>query len=151
VIEIKYAMIETVNTNWLGDMAFESAIDEHRIIFDADEQFGGKHKGSRPKPAVLGSLAACTGMDVISILNKKKVFPERFSISVTGELTEEHPKYYKKILLEYELTGKDFENNPDLLVKVERAVQLSSENYCGVSAMLKNSCEITHQIVLRNS
>jgi len=132
-------------------MAFESAIEEHRIIFDADEQFGGTHNGPRPKPAVLGALAGCTGMDVISILRKKQVIPDSFSISVTGELTEEHPKYYHKIHVVYLLAGKEFENNPDLLVKVERAVQLSSENYCGVSAMLKKSSVITHEIVLKNS
>jgi putative redox protein len=144
-------MNETVETKWIGNMAFESAIDNYRIYMDADEKFGGTKKGPRPKPLVLSALAGCTGMDVISILAKKKIIPDSFVMKVTGELSEDHPKYYKNITIAFELTGSNFENNSDIFSKVQRAVQLSTENYCGVNAMLKNSCLITHQIILKNS
>jgi putative redox protein len=144
-------MNEIINTNWLGNMAFESQIDEHKFVMDAEEKFGGAHQGPRPKPMVLSALAGCTGMDIISILEKKKARPDAFHISIDGELTDSYPKYYKKIHIRYEFRGKDFENNPEVRMKVERAVQLSRENYCGVSAMLKGSCEITHEIILLNS
>ena len=132
-------------------MAFESRIEEYRIRMDADATVGGTGKGPRPKPLVLSALAGCTGMDIISILSKKRVVPDSFSISVTGELRDEFPKYYKKIRIVFELKGNDFENSPDILAKVERAVQLSRETYCAVSAMLKGSCEISHEIILKNS
>jgi putative redox protein len=90
-------------------------------------------------------------MDVISVLEKKKVFPDSFDISVSGTLSEEHPKYYKKIHIVYKLSGVNFFDNEDILTKVKRAVELSRENYCGVTAMLKNSCEITDEVILADS
>ena len=144
-------MSETIQTKWLDHMVFESTIDQFKIRMDADEKFGGTNMGPRPKPLVLSALAGCTGMDVISILQKKKVIPDSFVISISGTLSEEHPKYYKKIHIVYELSGENFINNEEILIKVRRAVQLSRDNYCGISAMLKNSCEITDEIVLLNS
>jgi putative redox protein len=144
-------MKETVDTNWIGNMAFESIIDDYKVKLDAAPESGGTMQGPRPKPLVLGALAGCTGMDVISILKKKQVIPDKFKISITGDLTEDHPKYYKYIHIVFEVHGKGFENNADLLPKVQRAIQLSTDNYCGVNAMLKNSCEITHEIILKNS
>ena len=144
-------MTEIIQTRWLGHMAFESEIDQFSIRMDADENFGGRGMGPRPKPLVLSALAGCTGMDVISILEKKKVFPDSFDISVSGTLSEEHPKYYKKIHIVYKLSGVNFFDNKDILTKVKRAVELSRENYCGVTAMLKNSCEITDEVILADS
>jgi putative redox protein len=144
-------MNEIFNTDWVGKMAFDSEIDGHRIHFDAEEKFGGDHRGPRPKPVVLSTLAACTGMDVVSILGKKQVKFTAFRITSSGELTDEHPKYYRKIHLVYIVTGPGFKNNEEIMVKVNRAVRLSRDNYCAVSAMLKNSCEITDEIILLNS
>ncbi len=140
-------MNEIVITDWMGNMAFKTSIDEFEFQIDAEENFGGTHKGFRPKPMVLAALAGCTGMDIISILTKKKVLPSRFRVSVDGEITETHPKYYKKIHLVYEFAGKNFKDNAEIMAKIERAIQLSLEVYCGVSMMLKNSCEITHSVV----
>jgi putative redox protein len=144
-------MKETVDTNWLGNMAFESDIEGFKIKFDADEKNGGTQRGPRPKPVLLGALAGCTGMDIVSILAKKKVPVESFRISISGEIRDEYPKYYEKIHLLFELTGSGFENNPDVLAKVKRAIQLSRDNYCAISAMLKNSCEMSEEVILRNS
>jgi putative redox protein len=144
-------MTDNVVTNWVGSMAFESAVDEYKVRFDADEQFGGMHQGPKPKPVLLGALAGCTGMDVISILKKKQIFPDSFSLSVSGELTEEHPKYYHRIHIVYQLKGPGYLGNQEIMTKAARAVQLSLENYCGVSAMLKKSCELTSEIILLDS
>ena len=144
-------MSETIQTKWLGKMLFESTIDQFKIRMDADENSGGTNTAPRPKPLVLSALAGCTGMDVISILEKKKVFPASFQISISGTQTDNYPKYYKQIHIAYKFTGKDFENNEEILTKVTRAVQLSRENYCGVSAMLRKSSEITDEIILVNS
>jgi putative redox protein len=144
-------MNEVVNTSWVGDMSFESDVQGFNLQFDSDEKFGGKGNGPRPKAVILAALAACTGMDVVSILKKKQLDFSRFSIDVDGEIAEEYPKIYKKIKITYYFTGKDFQNNNDVLEKINRAVRLSRDNYCAVSAMLRNSCEISDEIVLINS
>lgn len=130
-----------VTTRWLKNMTFESSIGDHTVIIDADPKVGGENKGPRPKPLLLASLAGCTGMDVVSLLKKMRVEYDDLRINVTGELTDEHPKYYHKIHVVYILTGKDIDRP-----KVEKAVDLSKEKYCGVSAMLSKAAEITYEI-----
>ncbi len=144
-------MSETVETRWMGQMSFEAKIDGYPIKMDASPEFGGRNYGPRPKPMVLSSLAGCTGMDVVSILKKKRVEFTDFRVVIDGELTTTHPKYYSKIHIIFEFTGDNFEGNDEIYSKVKRAVELSSENYCGVSAMLKNSSEISWEITLKNS
>ena len=82
-------------------------------------------------------------MDVISILKKMRVEPSYFNVDVQGELSEEHPKYYHKIHITYTLKGKGLDR-----AKVEKAVNLSQDRYCGVSAMLVKSSTITTEIIL---
>ena len=123
-------------------MAFEANVNGFNIMIDADEAVGGRNLGPRPKPLSLVSLAGCTGMDVISILKKMRVEPEGFNVEVEGELTEEHPKYYHKIHIKYSFSGKDLP-----MEKLEKAVNLSQERYCGVSAMLSRAAAITHEII----
>ncbi len=136
-------MSTKTNVTWTGDMAFEAEINDFKIKLDADEHVGGKNTGPRPKPLLLVSLAGCTGMDVISILKKMRVEPEYFNVEVDGELTDEHPKYFNKIHIKYIFRG---DNLP--LAKLEKAVSLSQDRYCGVSEMLKKSAAITHDIII---
>ncbi len=136
-------MNNKVNVAWTGDMAFEAEVNDFKIVLDADEKVGGKNSGPRPKALSLVSLGGCTGMDVVSILAKMRVKPEFFNVSVDGELTEEHPKYYNKIHVTYTFKGKDLP-----LAKLEKAVNLSQDRYCGVNAMLSKAAEITHEIVI---
>ena len=135
--------METVNVNWTGDMAFDAEVNGFSIKIDATEAVGGKNGGPRPKPLTLVSLGGCTGMDVISILGKMRVEPDYFNVEISGELTEEHPKYYNKIHIRYIFRG---ENLP--MAKLEKAVTLSKDRYCGVTAMLDKVAEITHEIVV---
>jgi putative redox protein len=144
-------MNETVHSDWVGNMSFDSDIDGYHLQFDAEEKFGGTHHGPRPKPVLLSALASCTGMDVVSILGKKQVHFTSFRITATGEVSEDYPKYYQKIHLAYFLTGPGFKDNEDIMAKVNRSVRLSRDNYCAVSAMLKDSCEITDEIILLDS
>jgi putative redox protein len=130
-----------IDCSWKKDMTFESEVNGFKILMDADPAVGGNNHGARPKPLTLVSLAGCTGMDVISILKKMKVEPEYFNISVEGELTEEHPKYYHKIHLIFEFKGENVD-----IEKVEKAVNLSRDRYCGVNALLSFGSEITHEI-----
>ena len=137
--------METVNLNWSGDMAFDAEVNGFNIKIDAVEKVGGKNQGPRPKPLTLVSLGGCTGMDVISILGKMRVKPDYFNVEIAGELTEEHPKYYHKIHIRYIFRGKDLP-----MPKLEKAINLSQDRYCGVTAMLDKVAEITNEIVIED-
>ena len=126
---------------WQGGMAFEAVQDGHRITLDAGDEVGGKDLGPRPKTLMLTALGGCTGMDVISILGKMRVIPDAFTVRVSGDLTEEHPRVFSAIHLEYLFRGHELP-----LDKLEKAVTLSQERYCGVTAMLAKACPLTHTI-----
>lgn len=117
-----------------GTMAFDIELHGHTWPVDADEQFGGTDVGPRPKPMILSSLAGCTGMDVVSILNKMKQSYTSFRIDVDGTLTDEHPRVYSDIEVRYYFEGSELDHK-----RVLRAVNLSTERYCGVSAMLRKA------------
>jgi putative redox protein len=134
-------MNHRVECHWLEDMSFEAEVNEHIFVMDADEANGGGNKGPGPKMLTLASLAGCTGMDVISILRKMHVEPEYFNVIVEGELTKEPPRYYHKIHLIYEIKSPGTK-----IEKIEKAVHLSQEKYCGVSALLKKGADITFEI-----
>ena len=144
-------MTEIAETRWMGNMAFEATIDGFPVRMDTTPGLGGTGFGPRPKPMILSSLAGCTGMDVVSILSKSKVPFIELKIEVSGDLSEQHPKYYQTIRIVYHFWGPGFSGNTDILTKITRAVELSGGKYCGVSAMLKNSCDISYAIQLHNS
>ncbi|TSA27428.1 MAG: OsmC family peroxiredoxin [Bacteroidetes bacterium] len=144
-------MDEFVETKWMGNMTFEATIDGFPVRMDATPEHGGTGFGPRPKPIVLSSLAGCTGMDVVSILAKKRISYTEFKILILAEMTESHPKYYHKIHLTYQFTGENFEGNQELFEKISRSIELSSDNYCGVTAMLRKSCDISWELQLQNS
>lgn len=137
-------MNNTVAVTWKDGMAFEAEVNGFKLTIDAHEEVGGRNLGPRPKPLTLASLGGCTAMDVISILKKMRIEPSYFNIDVDGELTEEHPKYYHKIHLTYTFSGEGLD-----MEKLEKAVSLSQERYCGVSELLKKGAEITHSIVMK--
>ena len=111
----------------------------HWITVDGPENFGGSDAGIRPKELLLLSLAGCTASDVVSILQKKRVKLDDFEINISAEMTEEHPKVFTKIDLEYVFYGDNIAEKD-----VERAIELSQTTYCGVTAMLEKALEINH-------
>ncbi len=134
-------MKHVIEMRWKEHMAFESEVNGHRLIVDADESVGGKNLGPRPKLLMLNALAGCTGMDVVSILKKMKVEFSYFNVVVEAELTNEHPKYYHTFKIIYQFKGVDLP-----LEKIKRAVSLSEEKYCGVSALYRKGAEISSEI-----
>ena len=128
---------------WTSGMAFEGHQDGFTIGLDADRDFGGQDQGPKPKTLLLTALGGCTAMDVVSMLKKMQVQLEGFEVQASGELTEEHPRVFQSIHLKYVFRGQDLP-----LDKLQRAVTLSQDKYCGVSAMLSKACPITHEIVL---
>ena len=135
---------EVVSTKWLENMAFESEINGHKLIIDAKEEVGGQDRGPRPKPMMLAALGGCTIMDVVSILKKMRVEIKNLNVIVEGELSEEHPKRFTKMHVIYEVEG---DNLP--MDKIEKAVSLSEDKYCGVSAVYKEVMEITSEIRIK--
>ncbi len=111
----------------------------HWITVDGPENFSGRNAGIRPKELLLLSLAGCTASDVVSILQKKRVKLDDFEINISAKMTEEHPKVFTKIDLEYVFYGQDIKAKD-----VERAIELSQTTYCGATAMLKKAMEINH-------
>lgn len=134
-------MKTSVNIDWIKGMAFEAELDGHKIVIDAIESVGGNDKGPRPKPLMLLSLAGCTGMDVVSILKKMRVELDDFSVEVEANQTDEHPKHYNEMNIIYKFWGKDLP-----MEKLKKAINLSEERYCGVSAVYKAYVKMTNEI-----
>jgi putative redox protein len=133
--------MHSITTSWQSGMQFESIIDGHHIFMDSAPEFGGQEKGPTPKPLVLAALGGCTGMDVVSLLKKMHVEYEGFRITAQAETTSEHPVVYTSIHLIYEFSGQDLP-----LDKLQKAVDLSQERYCSVSAMLRKAAHLTYEI-----
>lgn len=123
-------------TRWLGDHLFESDHDGNKIRVD-----GNKQEGHGPKALLLSGLAGCSGIDVVDILGKMRVIFSDFSIEVETEQTDEHPKVFKDITVTFSL--KTDPANED---KVRKAIELSLEKYCGVSAMLRKNSAIHYKL-----
>ena len=136
-------MKHTVNTAWQGNMKFDAVVSGHHVVMDALPVVGGNDEGARPKELMLASLAGCTGMDVVSILKKMRVEPDYFSIRVEAEMTEEHPKHYTAMHIIYEFKGEGLD-----LEKLQKAVKLSQDQYCGVSTAYRKAMEITYEIAI---
>jgi putative redox protein len=122
-------------------MAFETEINGHKLIIDTGSEAGGGNQGPRPKPLMLTALGGCTAMDVVAILKKMRVDFDSLNVIVEGDLTEEHPKHFSKMHVIYEFTGKDLPVD-----KLQKAIDLSTEKYCGVSAVYRKAMELTSEI-----
>lgn len=110
----------------------------HSVTMDAAEAHGGRNAGFRPMELILVALGGCTGMDVLSILRKKKQNLTGFEVRVNGERAETHPMVYREVKVEYIVKGKDISEDA-----VKRAILLSEEKYCSVEAMLRPTVKIT--------
>ena len=125
-------------TTWKAKHEFESKQDHNSIQLDGDKQ-----TGFSPKALLLSGLAACSGIDVVDILQKMKVEFSDFSIEVEAEQTEEHPRVFKEIHILYKMKTKASNDE-----KIKKAIDLSLDKYCGVSAMLKKNSLIHYKLVI---
>ena len=111
-------------------------------MFDKSQD-NGDVVGFAPKALMLSSLAGCSGLDVVSLLEKMRAEVANFKIEVTAELTDEHPKFYNKVKVDYHFT--DSELQP---AKIQKAVNLSVTKYCGVMEMFRQFAEVEIEIFL---
>jgi len=137
--------VQSSTAVWQGGLEFSMSQDNHEFTIDGAVEHGGHNRGPKPKNLILSALIGCTGMDVVSILNKMKVRDYEFTVRATSESTDTHPKIFKYIKVEYIFKG---ENLPR--AKIERAVDLSESKYCGVSEMLRGKVKLLHEIILKN-
>lgn len=112
----------------------------HHIILDAAEHNGGQNSGPQPMEMLLVALAGCSGMDILTILRKKRQDITGYELRIHGTRAEEHPKVYLDITLEHVFSGHNI--RPEA---VERAIELTEERYCGASAMLGKTATIGHK------
>ena len=129
--------MKTIST-WKQGHEFESRQDNQTIRMD-----GNRKAGFNPKALLLSALAACTGIDVVDILEKMRVEFTEFTIEVETNQTENHPKVFRDIQVNYRL--KTGEGNRE---KVIKAIELSLDKYCGVAAMLRKNSPIHYKLEL---
>ncbi|MGB6269212.1 MAG: OsmC family protein [Olleya sp.] len=138
-------MSHKITTNWKGNLLFDSDNPSgQHVLMDTDLE-GKQREGLSPKALMLSSLAGCSGLDVVSILEKMKVEVDDFKMEVEGLLTDEHPKYYHTVTVGYHFTGKNLSEE-----KIKKAVNLSIEKYCGVMEMFRQFAEVKTNVIFHN-
>lgn len=118
----------------------------HWVVMDGGQKFGGSDSASSPKELLLMALGGCTAMDVIPMLQKKKMQLKGFAMNLRGEVRDEPPQIFTSIHVEYIFYGEELNTND-----IERAIELSTTKYCAVSAMLKDAVRITHSYIIEPS
>ncbi|SDH14902.1 OsmC family protein [Desulfosporosinus hippei] len=108
---------------------------------DASVTAGGTGRGSSPTEILLMTIAGCSGMDIVTILEKMNVKFNRFETTVEGERASDHPRVFKDIELVYKFWGDSLAKE-----KLERAVQLSMEKYCSIANMIDKAANLTYSI-----
>jgi putative redox protein len=132
-------MTNQITTTWLGNMKFESTNPSGQSLFiDAGAENGGNNEGYRPKALMLSGLAGCSGLDVAMLIKKMKLEVDTFKIEIDAHLTEEHPKYYDKVTMNFHFYGNNLDEN-----KLQKAVDLSIEKYCGVMEMFRQFADVS--------
>lgn len=129
---------------WQKKMSFTgTAGSGFSLPMDAVEAQGGDDSGFRPMELLLVGLAGCTGMDVISILEKKRQKVTSFEVKVTGTRAHDHPKVFTRITLEYIFGGENLDRQA-----LERAVELSETKYCSASAIISKTAQMERVITV---
>ena len=129
-----------VTVNWVGGFAFEADPPSgNKFVMDSHDEFGGANRGPTPVEALLSSLAACSAIDVLSILQKKQQKVSGYRIEVDGERVApgEYPRPFTSIVIRHIVVGEDIDP-----AAVARAVELSDQKYCSVIATLRATPEV---------
>lgn len=135
--------INTITTVWNEKMLFTSDNPSgDTFTIDAPED-DSPSRGLRPKAMMLSALAGCSGLDVVSLLKKMRAEVSEFKMVTHGELTDEHPRYYHKVKVEYHFYGSELKED-----KINKAVKLSIEKYCGVMEMFRKFADVTTEVYL---
>lgn len=134
-------MTHRVKASWIEELNF--SMNQDGIDFEVDNvvAWDGSRRALSPKAMMLSALIGCTGMDVSSLLKKMRAEPAKFELEVVAEMTDEHPKHYKKAHVIYRFYGQELKED-----KINKAVDLSVNRYCGVYEMFRQFAEVSHEI-----
>jgi putative redox protein len=137
-----------VTINWEQAQRYRGTSERgHETFFDTTVKGGGLDSAASPMETVLEAAGACTAMDVIQILRKKRKTIESFGIALEAERAEDYPHVFTKIKMDFHLVSPDA-----TLHDLAQAIELSWEKYCSVSIMLlRSGCEMTWQAFAVNS
>lgn len=116
-----------------------------RTQIDSSVTNGGTGIGSSPMELVLMAIAGCSGMDIVSILEKMRVSYQRFEINVQGDRAAEHPRIFTDIEVGYRFWGEGLKNEK-VLAQITRAIELSMEKYCSVANMIDKVANLTYKV-----
>jgi len=130
----------TVKVDWLKNQTFVGTDESgHSVVLSGDAEA----VGVRPSQMLLVALAACTGYDVVAIMNKKRKPLSKLEITVEGSQQEESPYPYRNIHVTYRVSGKDISEKA-----IAQAIELSEEKYCSVAATIRGVAEITTEYII---
>lgn len=138
-------MFLEAKVSWVAGRQFVGVSGSgHSLVMDTGAEHGGADTAATPMEMVLVAIAGCTGMDVVSLLEKMRVKFTGLEMKIRGERREEHPRVFTKIEVEYIVYGPAVEE-----AAVKRAIELSQEKYCSVAALIRPACPVsyTYQIV----
>lgn len=124
-----------VSATWKGDLNF---FGEDANGGSVHMDIAGEQPGIGPMKLVLVGLAGCTGIDIVSIFQKKKIVLSDFKIHVRAKRAPTPPMVYTDIEVEYDLWGENLKEKD-----VEQAIKLSEQKYCSVSIMLGKTAKIS--------
>jgi putative redox protein len=125
----------TASVRWLNDMNFVGVDSTGHSVVLSGQKNG---IGVSPSQMLLVALAACSAVDVVGILEKKRKKLNLLEVTATGEQDPEPPWAYRKIHVKYRLGGTNLTSKA-----VEQAIGLSQEKYCSVAATLRGVAQIT--------
>lgn len=134
-----------ISIDYKGKMRFSTGELKTDVTMDANAVVGGLGEAPSPKKMILHGLAGCTGMDVVAIMKKKRVEYDDFSIEIDANETKSHPVFFNAISITFKLKADE-----KFRVDIERAIELSATQFCGVSYMLSKTSDIKTILILSN-
>lgn len=135
-------MTHEVITTWEGNMKFHSTNPAGELYIDVAPEDGGDGEGLRPKALMLSALAGCSGLDVASLMKKMKLEVDEFFIKTVAELTEEHPKYYHTVTIEYHFKGRNLDE------KIATSCRFVNREILWCHGDVSSICKVKHRNAL---
>lgn len=132
-----------VNIKWVGKQQYvaEGHEGRHAIVLDIAKKNGGTDTGLHATELLLIAVGKCSAVDVVRVMEKKRTDLRSLNVIVTGEISEDYPKYFEKIHLKYIVSGEGV-----TVDKIEQAVKLSHDKYCTVANSLTDKCKLTTSV-----
>lgn len=129
---------------WQSGMHFVGVSESgHPIDMDAAPEHGGMNQGPKPMETLLLSLGGCASMDVTALFKKMRQDITALRVTLESERAETHPMIFTRVHMKYEIDGNDLDP-----AMIQKAVRLTHEKYCPVSAMFSKSAEVSYSIIL---